>query len=682
MYPARFLAPTLILAATLWTSAASGAGLAKVEGTVRDTGGNPIAGAKVFAESGLDGPLTVTQTDAAGVFTLTELLPGTTGVFAYAPGRAIDGRSATLALDAAVHIDIVLSEPGTLAGTVYNNDNKLVANARITRAVILGESKVGIPFAKLAAHGIQEPSTNARGEFSIALLPQNAEVAIKVAHPQYAQEDPLLRVGSRDARIVLSPGVLVSGNVVARGRDTAVPNALLLFRNAEPPHGTVVTRSQADGSFVVRLTPGPWLYEASGTNFRSPNWQRVLISPEYPNQRVALQVAGTASLQGTVKDAKSGLPVEGARLVLESAGIPAAVARTGPSGTYELQGTEGETVVRLVSAPGFLLPPETGMRIVIEAGHTADVPIFWVAPLPKYSLEVIDAADAPVAGAIVRVFRPEQFGWYVTNADGLVELSFLTLPSDGTVVGMVEHPTRPEGALFAITRDRSADAIVQVTPLTSLTGRISNEKNDGVAGVLVEARTILEGFAEPVTLWRTYSAKDGAVRWPAVVPGTPLVCFVSALSTEGAPTASGESASLVPTKDAAADIGVLTIPSAENGRSALGRKYAWQKHAPLCGTLPADADKRPAVVVHVPAAQAEMMADALAQAQRVLPPSNVVFVVVVSSEVTCATATIPVLRGDPPAGPYTYVVNAAGEVVLECVGLPPVSAIAAVATEH
>lgn len=680
MYPARCFASTLILAAILCAQDARAAGLARIEGAVRDPHGQPIAGAKVFAESGLEGPLNATQTDASGAFAFEDLLPGTTGVFAYAPGHALDGRSVTLALDASARIDIALPNPGTLSGTVSSADGKPVAGARITRAAILGDSKVGIPFAKLSAYGIPEPVTNARGEFSVAVLPQGAEVALKVAHPQYAQDDPIVRVGSRDARVTLSPGILVSGTVVARGREVPVPNALLLFRNAEPPHGTVVTRSHADGSFVLRLTPGPWLYEASGTNFRSPNPLRVLISPDYPNQRVVLHVAGTAMVQGVVMDAKSGLPVEGARLVLESGGAPAATARTGPTGTYEFTATEGETVVRLVSAPGYLLPPETGQGTSVEAGQKVDFPKFWVAPLPTYSLEVIDAAEAPVAGAIVRVFRPEQFGWYVTDAEGQVELSFLTLPADGTVVGMVEHPARSAGAVFAITRDRSADAIVQVMPFTSLNGRVTDEKNSGVAGVLVEAQTILEGFNEPVTLWRTYSAKDGQFRWPAVVPGTPIVCFASAIAEPGSPPATGASASIVPADGVVADVGAIAVPGAENGRSALGRKYSWQKHAVLCGNLPADAETRPAIIVHAPAAQAEMMADALAQAQRVLPPSNAVFAIVVPGEVACATATVPILRGDPPAGPYTYVVNAEGEVVLECIGLPPVSAIAAVAS--
>lgn len=678
MYPMRFLASTLILAASLHAQHADAAGLARIEGTVHDVQGQPIAGAKVFAESGLEGALSTAQTDASGAFVFEELLPGTTGIFAYAPGHALDGRSTTLALDASERIDITLPKPGTLTGTVTDADGKPIAGARITRAAILGGSKVGVPFAKLSAYGVPEPTTNAQGEFSIPLLPQDAEVALKVGHAQYAQDDPIVRVGSRNARITLTPGILVSGTVVAQGRDVAVPNALLYFRNAEPPHGTVVTRSRADGGFVLRLTPGPWLYEASGTNYRSPNPQRVMISPDYPNQRVVLHVTGTASLQGVVMDAKSGAPVEGARMVLESNGLPAAMTRTGPTGTYELTGTQGQCVVRILSAPGYLLPPDTGMGTIVEAGQIVDIPKFWVTPLPKYSLEVIDAAEEPVAGAIVRVFRPEQFGWYVTDAEGLVELSFLTLPSDGTVVGMVEHPTRPDGAMFAITRDRSEDAIVQLAPLTSATGKVVNEKGAGTAGVLVEARTILEGFSDPVTLWRTYTAKDGQFRWPAVAPGTPIVCFASVLAAPGSPPASGASASIVPAKDAVADLGLITVPGAENGRSALGRKYAWQKHTVLCGALPAETANRPAVIVHVPPAQAEMMADALAHAQSVLAPSNAVFAVVVPGEASCATATIPILRGDPPAGPYTYVVNAAGEVVLESIGLPPVSTIAAI----
>jgi hypothetical protein len=678
----RTIGFSLSLAATILLSFCGGAsaqGLAKIEGTVRDSHGQPLAGARVFLEAGLEGPLAVTQTSASGAFNFSGVLPGFVGVFAYAPGHAVDGHSVSLALDATERLDIVLPDPGTLAGTVQDEKGQPIAGARITRVALQGSSKVGIPLAKLAEQGLAVPATDARGMFTVALLPEGAEVAVKVAHPQYAQAAPILRVGRRDARITLTRGVLVTGTVAARGRDATVPNATLFFKNADPPRDTVVTHSQADGSYAVRLTPGPWLYSASGPAFSTANSQRVLISPDYPNQRVALQVAGTAALRGSVRDAKSGNAVAGARVVLVSSGVAVAKAVTGPAGAYELTATEGETVVQLESAPGYLLPPEPAMRVIVQSGKATDVPAFWVAPLPKYSLEVIDSAEAPVAGAIVRVLFPEQFGWYATDADGLVELAFASLQANGTVVGMVEDQAGPNAAIFAITRDRSTDAIVQLMPLTSLTGTVVNEKKSGVPGLFVEARTTLEGLGQPVTLWRTFSAKDGAVRWPAVVPRTPLACFASTMPAAGAPAVTGESAALIPVPEAVADVGLISVPGARDGRSALGRKYAWYKHNVLCGALPADAEHRPAILVHASAAQAGMMADGLAQAQRLLQRPGLVFAVVVSEDTPCADAAVPVLRGEAPSGAYTFVVNANAEVVLECIGLPPVVAINAVA---
>ncbi len=661
---------------------AAAQGLAKIEGTVRDSHGQPIANAKVFLEAGLDGPLSVTQTNVSGAFNFTGVLPGVVGVFAYAPGYALDGHSASLAIDAAETLDLVLPEPGTLAGIVQDEKAQPIAGARITRVGIQGASKVGIPFAKLAEHGLAAPPTDARGAFTLALLPEGAEVAIKVAHPQYAQAAPILRVGRRDAHITLTRGVLVTGTVAARGRDATVPNATLLFRNAEPPHDTVVTRSQADGSYAIRLTPGPWLYGASGPSFSTANFQRVLISPDYPNQRIVLQVAATAPLHGKVRDAKSGNAVPGARVVLVSAGVPAAKAVSGPTGAYELTATEGEIVVQLESAPGYLLPPEPALRFTVQPGKATDVPTFWVAPLPKYSLEVIDAAEKPVAGAIVRVFFPEQFGWYATDANGLVELSFASLQANGTVVGMVEDPAGSNAAIFAITRERSTDAIVQLMPITSLAGRVVNEKKSGVAGLFVEARTTLDGLGQPVTLWRTFSANDGTLHWPMIVPGTPLAVFATTLPTAEAPALTGESAALVPQPGEIADMGIISVPGAADGRSALGRKYPWYKHKVLCGQLPADAEHHPAILVHASAAQAGIMADALAQAQRLLQRPDLVFAVVVTQDLPCADAAVPILRGESPSGDYTFVVNADGEVALECIGLPPVVAINAVAPRN
>jgi hypothetical protein len=656
----------------------SAEGFASVSGRVTGPDG-PIAGARVFLETGLEGPLTVTETDARGAYSFDGVVPGRTGIFAYAPGLALDGRGITLALDEAVEsLDIRLVAPGTISGTVTSDSGGAVANARISRAVILGASRVGIPFSKLESYGITIPETDSRGRYTIASLPQGAEIAIKIAHANYAQGVVSnLRVGGNAANATLSPGILLTGTILARGRDLPVPNASIEFQSEQPPHDTVVTRSQSDGGYAVRLRPGNWLYQASGSNFSTPSWQVITLDPKYPAQSMSLTVAGTASVRGTVKDAKSGVPIANANVRLITHGVEAASVRTGPGGAYEFSATEGESVVQLGLTPGYLLPPEPAFRVAVTAGQATDLPTFWVAPLPKYSLEVIDAAEQPVAGAIVRVLEPPQLGWYEADKNGLVELSFATLPADGTVIGIAEHPASPHAALFAITRERSADAIVQLQPLATVSGKVENEKGSGVGGAIVEARTQPEGLDRAANLWRAVTDSDGRWTWPAAVPHVPLVCIANAFDESGQLVPESPSAAIFPTSAGAVDVGTLTIAAARTRKGALGRPYDWRKLDVVCGTMPADSDERAALIVHAPAATFDAYADSMANIQRIVASHDILVVLVVAGAVSCGAETPLTLRGESPSMATVFLTRADSTVAFEGFDLPPVAAILA-----
>ncbi len=665
--------------ASLPAAAHAEGGFATVKGRVLGPDG-PIGGARVFLEGGLEGPLTVTETDSTGAYTFEGVVPGLVGVFAQAPGLALDGRGTQLALDQVVDsLDLRLAKAGSISGTVTSESDGAVSGALISRAVILGSSKVGIPFSKLEPYGVALPKTDNRGQFSIASLPQGAEVALKVSHPSYAQGViGNARVGAHKVSVTLSPGVLLTGTVLARGRELPVPNASLEFRSVDPPNDTVVTRSQADGAYAVRLRPGEWLYQASGYNFRTPNWQRIALDVKFPAQSMPLHVAGTATLRGTVKDAKSGGPIAGAHVLLLSSGIPSASTRTGPAGTYEFTATEGENVVQLGLTPGFLLPPEPAFRVSLTAGQAMDLPMFWVAPLPKYSLEVVDQDEQPVAGAIVRVAEPAQFGWYATDENGLVELSFATLPSDGTVIGLAEHPTLPRAALFAITRERSDDAIVQLQPLATLSGKVVNEKGSGVGGALVEAQTMLEGFDRTAVLWRVMTNANGVWTWTAAVPHVPLVCIANAFDETGALIPESPSAAVLPASTTAVDAGSLAIAGGKTQKTSLGRKYEWRRFEVVCGTLPASADAL-SLVVHAPANQFDAYADSLANIGRILAPHRVTVALVVPGTVSCDEATPLTLRGEAPSPATVYMTGRDSTVLYEGVELPPLASIQAFA---
>ena len=653
-------------------------GFASVSGRVIGPGG-PTRGVRVFLESGLEGPLAVTETDSTGAYSFEGVVPGLTGVFAYAPGLALDGRGLTLALDQVVEsLDIQLGTAGSLSGAVRNDSGDAVAGARVSRAVILGASKVGIPFSKLEPYGIAVPESDSRGRFSISSLPQGAEVAIKIAHPNYAQGVMgNLRVGGSAANVTLSPGILLTGTVLARGHNLPVPNASIEFRSDQPPNDTVVTRSQSDGGYAVRLRPGQWLYQATGSNFRTPNWQIITLDPEYPAQSMSLTVAGTAPVRGTVRDAKTGEPVANAHVRLLTSGAPAASARTGPGGAYEFSATEGENVVQLALTPGYLLPPEPAYRVAVAAGKATELPAFWVAPLPRYSLEVIDQSEKPVAGAIVRVMEPPQLGWYEADKNGLVELAFATLPADGTVIGIAEHPASPHAALFAITRERSADAIVRLQPLATVSGEIENEKGAGVGGAVVEARTQPEGFERAAILWRAVTDSNGRWTWPAAVPHVPLVCIANAFDESGQMVPESPSAAVLPTSADAVDAGTLTIAGARTRKILLGRQYDWRELEVVCGTMPAASDERAALIIRAPAAMFDAYADSMANIQRILASHDILVILVVDGAVSCGVETPLTLRGESPSMATVYLTRADSTVVFEGFDLPPVAAILA-----
>ena len=191
------------VAALLLTAALAAADLSTVAGRVADERGRPVAGAQVFLEQGLGGALQVTQSAPDGSYRFENVLPGLPGVFARAQGSGFGGRSVRVTIaDTLEDANLTLRTAGTLSGTVLGPGGSPIGGARITRAVFLGESRVGIPFAKLSRFGIEEPRTDDKGRFTIVSLPRVETVGLKIAHPQYSQESfSGIKVGDRHLRI-------------------------------------------------------------------------------------------------------------------------------------------------------------------------------------------------------------------------------------------------------------------------------------------------------------------------------------------------------------------------------------------------------------------------------------------------------------------------------------------------
>ncbi|MCC6699702.1 MAG: carboxypeptidase regulatory-like domain-containing protein [Candidatus Hydrogenedentes bacterium] len=655
-------------------------GAAVVSGTVTGSGGQPIAGARVFLEPGLGGTLSETESGADGSFAFDAASYGLVGVFAIADGYAFGGLSKTIAVhDDATGLRIVLQPEGAVSGKVTDMKGEPIAGARVTRVLLMGESPVGIPFAKLSALGFEEPVSDSEGRFTAGRLPHGGKIALKVGHTAHAQagiQD--VAVGSKDVRVQLSPGVLVQGTVLSRDGERAVANAAIILRSATPPHDTAVTKTDLSGSFSIRLNPGYYLYQAASVELRSPGWEKLTITGREPSQRVTLRVAGTAKLIGDVRDAETKAPIPGARLSLVAFGSPVAAVTTGSTGGYEFIGAEGENIVRVEAAPGYAQPERPYLTLQVEQGGEVALPTFWLVKLPAFRLQVIDETEAAVEGALVRIIRPGQYACHVTGPDGTVVFDVASLPQSGRVVGMAEHPTRNLGALFSMGTDRAADARVQVLPLAKVSGTIVSSSGKSLPGATVGALFQEDADDEPLPLWRTVAGKDGLFAWSAAVPYLPMVCIASAGGESY-----GRSMNFNLEPDASADLGKIVVPvDAKSsrktaGKSLLGEKLNWRSGQSKASETVA----RPSIILYAPASESAMALQMLATAGKAPQAARFQCVLVCDGPVSVTDESILVLQGTAPGTASTYVLDAKGTVVLETWGFPPLSALATIGAE-
>ncbi len=645
-----------------------------VSGHIVGPDGAAVEGAQVFIESGMDADLIRAVTGSQGQFAFQGVAAGRAGVFAIADGQAFGGRTVTVGTDDAVTgVGIRLEPAGNIQGTVSNEDGEAVEGARITRVALLGSDPVGIPLAKLQAFGFEEPRSGAGGAFSVGRLPQGRQIALKIGHPQYAQKGVEgVTVGTENVRVALDPGTLVRGEVVSRD-GYPVNNASVVFTNAEPPHDSVLSQSNSQGEFAVRLGEGAYAFRADAGRYSSPAWQQIGVSREHPQIRVTITVAAKGRITGEILDASTQEPVAGARLRLDAQGSRAAVVRTGASGRFSVDATVGENILRFESAAGYQPPSDRAFRVMVSEEEEVELPTMWLARVPAFRVEVVDAEMEPAPGVVITVLRPAQFGWRVTDADGAATIQVAALPEDGPIIGLAEHPDRPEGALFALERQDAGGARVQLLPLETVTGRVVDGRGRGLQGAAVAGMLYEDAETASVPLWRTVSQSDGRFEWPAAPARTPLQIVAAAGAHSGGAEdvyVTGESGEME-----------VALSGAGQGDSLLGKLLEWEGLPRLSGPPP-EGDGRPMVLVYCAAAEAEMTAAGVAAAAEVWERLGVGAAVVADGPVELSSAGAPVLQGAPPGAARTYVLDSGGTVVFETFGLPPLQAVRGLAASE
>ena len=644
---------------------------AAVQGYILDSAGQPISDALVFAENIEAGQLLNLRSGPDGAFAFDALAPGLTGIFAHAPGHAFGGFSVSLAPgDTLRDRPITLAEPASISGKVSGYKDKAAEGARIVRVALLGEQKVSIPFDKLDSYGFSVPVSRDKGRFEVGDLPGGVPVALKFSHPAYPiQAVTGLASGDTNAKAVLMPGVAVSGNTLIRGEDRAVAHVDITVTNAQPPYETTTMRSDSSGRYAVSLKPGVYTFEARATAYRSAGLQRVTVTGEAMDQRVNVFMTATGTVSGEVRDAKTDSPVAGAKLIVESSGNPAGVAYTDAAGRYRFLGASGMTKVYLAETPGYQPGETRSMEVSVPGEGEYEMPVFWVTPLGSFSVQVVDAGGEPVAGAVVTMLSPATLGWSYSDARGNAPLPIGTVPDDGRIAGIMQHPDGVSAGLFAIDDADPGDRVVQLFPLSEVHGRLEDTKGDGVGGIVVAGRLLDEEGRASLVLWQTLSRPDGTFAWKGVLPYVQQRCYAFSEARE---TALGPGFSVEP--KASFDAGTAVVSTGTKATSAYGATIDWQALPKTSGAMQ-PGQPHPAVLFYAPAAEGAVIVDALNAAQPVMRGFGYQVAVILDGPHKAMEGAIPVLQGTPPGSATTYVTGPDGKVVVETFGLPPVSAL-------
>lgn len=653
--------------------------LARISGTVIDHAtGNPVAGAQVFIEQGLTLPIEMITADARGRYDFPDVLLGMISVFAYADGYAFGGFSIQANSGGIYENQIIpLKPPSTISGSVSEMRGKAVSDALVTRILLVdGDArnpdsrKASIPFTKIQRYGFQVPATDSRGRFVINLLPQGETGYIKIDHPKFAQQVASeISIGSSNTEIEVTPGVMVSGTVLTRDSRSPVPNAPIVFRNSLPPRDTTITQAGSDGVYLLRLRPGAYTYESFGSTYATVNKPQIVVTGERLTQQIDLTVAGKGSIHGKVMDAVTGDGVPDAQLVLETDGFAYKIESTDANGEYFFDAPEGQCTIRYWRAGGYLPPPTAGFALALESGQSESVPTFWLKAVPSYSLEIVDADEESVPGALVQILQPEQIGWRVADENGLVVIAMAVVPENGVVIGLVDHPENKTGALFMIDASRAEDAIVQLMPLRSVQGRVTDENGKALAGKLVSGDVGHASLTEPVPVWKTITNTDGEFRYSGVVDGLTMLYSVFAQDpTDSIPVtptlyaATGPDPAIVPT---------LTLSAGESESTLIGDRFSWRRYRKVdgSGARAESNDFQTQVVVFAKSARAAMLLDSLEIAQEYLNPLRKQFVLIVDDPSGLSSEHIPIHTGTSPTSAEIYIV-VDETVIAETTGFP------------
>ncbi|MEO8751073.1 MAG: carboxypeptidase regulatory-like domain-containing protein [Casimicrobiaceae bacterium] len=371
----------------------------QVTGSVVELGSNAaIAGATVTLTG--SGSATVT-TDGAGSFVVVGLAPGTYSLQVAKSGYTSGSVSANVAAGATTHVGSIALTPATTTATLKGT-------------VRDGASGLPLEGALVAVAGGPSATTDSVGAYQIAgLAPGAAQITVTKTGYQSINATAQFAAG---AIYTFSPSLYAPGQTPT---DATLRGKVAARATSQPIAGATITvgarsaTTSATGDFEITALPaGTVTIGVAAAGYQPATLNGTLVSGVNDAGLVLLDLnAASATATGRVFDASTNLPIGGANVSVQGAGL---AATTNSNGNYVITGITTAAYTLAVAAPGYrpatvnVANPVIADAIVdvaMQRASTGNVSIRRVATdLPSYApfatmeieVELVNAQATPV----------------------------------------------------------------------------------------------------------------------------------------------------------------------------------------------------------------------------------------------------------------------------------------------
>ena len=474
----RLVVATLILLTSVPLAAA-------ITGSVINTDGQPVAGAKVtiFAPETPHARLARLESTTPERAVLASTTTNAKGLFSVDPPKAalylVEIEASGFAPEESEVVAgddvgaIALTAAQTKTGKV-TADGKPVANALVCW---LGNGSV-----ETLAH------TDDQGRYSVA-DPAKWASRLVVRHPDYAMESKTFEIQDRiaGADVALTTGMTLAGGVVAEDGQTPVAKATVMLS------GFTVATTGNDGRFIIAHAPKRWesLTAVAGDRIGTIT---------QASKGTTIHLAKGSFVSGTLRDAKTQTPIVGAII---SAGVmrrgfatvqPSGSALTDAKGSFAIGPLPPASYDLTVSRAGYV-----GLltSVPLVAGQKVTRPMAAMQ-LARVSGVVVDENKAPVAGAVVapqqvsRGGRGAMFMFRAAQAERTAysgaDGRFSAFAPEGDLQVTAQKSGWPPGhseTLRVAAGERKANITITVPHGIAVNGRVVDQNGKPVAGASV-----------------------------------------------------------------------------------------------------------------------------------------------------------------------------------------------------